>query len=212
VLLGLGLPKHAMMAVDVDEAAMRDFEKKYPEVPQRIGDVAHALGTIKWWAPPVSIFLDFSSQVSDYTFNRVRAALQALRPGGVLACTFAVGREKNWTGPRESKEACDTRLQMVENFIEHTLGFRPKVLLRLRYISESMTGPGSSIMCVIVIQMARGKNPESAKLYTIGLQDLYRDIHRHRNNPNLRLLINCPEQNTEALRARIRAYPPPRVT
>ena len=207
-LRGLGVPDSAMLAVDSDQSAVREFRTKFPEVQCRNADIASVLNSST--LRPTSVFLDFSSQVSDNTFSKVKAAVHGICPGGVLACTFAIGREKNWSGSKQ--DACEARLQMVEDFIKKELSFKPVVLLRLRYMSESTTGPGSSIMCVIVVQIAKGKDAENSKLQTLGLNDLYRDIYRYRNSSKLHWLINCTEENTESLRARVKEYPPPRVT
>jgi hypothetical protein len=207
-LRGLGVPISALIGVDVDASALAQFEAKYPGVVTRNSDVGHVLSEMK--TAPASVFLDFSSQVSNHTLNKVRTALRVLKPGGVLACTFAIGREKTWSG--RGLRPCEERLQIVEEAVRQELGYKPKVLTRLRYSSEALTGEGWSLMFVIVLQVIQGKDPESAKLYELNIQDLYRDVYRHRNNPNLRLLINCPENKAESLRARVKSYPPPRVT
>ena len=95
--------------------------------------------------------------------------------------------------------------------MEH-VGVPYHILHRFRYTSESMSGPGSSLLFVIVFQMNAGKETPESALKEIGIQDLYRDIYRHQDNPELHWLINCSEQKTEALRSRVKAYPPPRVT
>ncbi len=207
-LRGMDVPDSAMLAVDCDAAALRDFEQRYPEVPNRNTDIAHALRDMK--RAPASIFLDFSSQVSDQAFSKVRSALHHLEKGKVLACTFAIGREKHWNGNGEAP--CEERIRMVESFVQQELGYQPRVLLRLRYTSESPTGPGSSLMFVVVFQMTPSKKGDSAELKEIGVQDLYRDAYRYRDNPNLRWLINYSEDKTEALRKRVIEYPPPHVT
>lgn len=207
-LRGMDVPDSAMLAVDCDAAALREFERRYPEIPNRNTDVAYALRDME--KTPASIFLDFSSQVSDQTFNKVQFALRHLEKGKVLACTFAIGREKHWNGNGDAP--CEERIRMVESFVQQELGYKPRVLLRLRYTSESPTGPGSSLMFVVVFQTTPGKDEGAAKLTEIGVQDLYRDAYRYRDNPNLRWLINCSEDKTEALRKRVIEYPPPRVT
>jgi hypothetical protein len=213
-LQGLGVPGHAMMAVDSDPAAMSLFLKKYPTIPNRNADITYALEDMG--RRPLSIFLDFSAQVTNLTFSKVESACKAVTPGGVLACTIAVGREKHWNG--NGSKPCEVRLRMVESFVQSKLGYKPQVLARMRYTSESTTGPGSSLMAVVVLQLeASPPGPprhaaQDAKLQEIGLQDLYRDIYRHRDNPQLQWLINCTEAKTEQLRTRVRSYPPPRVT
>ena len=210
-LRGLGVKDRAMLAVDIDSAAIREFSARFPEIPTKHDDVAAVLERLS--EPPASIFLDFTSQVSDHTFNKMRTALHTIRSGGVLACTFAVGREKHASfksGP--TRDAVEERLRVVEGFVEYELNYKPRVLSRMRYTSESTAGPGSSLMCVIVFQIRHGKDAEGAQLQEIGMQDMRRDLYRYRNSAELHWLFNCTTHKAEALRERVKAYPPPRVT
>lgn len=213
-LRGLGIPDSSMVAVDMESTAVHLFEEKFPEVAIYHQDVNHVLKGLK--EHPASVFLDFSSHVSESTLERVQTALRVIKPGGILACTFAVGREKNWTGQesrtRSKNRAYEERFKIVKECVAQKLGYAPKVLRRLRYTSESTKGPGSSIMCVIVFQVIRRKDDIGSRLQEIGMHDMYRDAYRHKDNPKLRWLLNYDEAGAEALRKRVTNYPPPRVT
>lgn len=202
-LRGLGVPDKSMIAVDIDAEALSQFLKHYPHVPARNQDVAYVLGDV---TNLESVFLDFSSQVSDQTLNKVRFALRAVKPNGVVACTFAIGREKQWNGSKSG--SCKARLRVVEEFLQKELSYKPRVLARIRYMSDSIFGSGS-LMCVIVVQLRAGRDAKDSKLHRLGFHDLQRDAQRHLNNPNLRWLLNYSQDKTEALRARIKEYPPP---
>ncbi len=211
-LRGLGVPDSAMIAVDMEQTAVHLFREKFPGVMAHPRDVQLVLKELE--QRPTSVFLDFSSQVSENTLERVKAALHVIKPGGILACTFAVGREKNWqeTQSQSKYRAYEERLGIVEGCVAHELGYAPRVLRRLKYISESAKGPGSSIMCVIVFQIVRKRDAAESKLQEIGMHDMYRDAFRHRKNRQLRWLFNYDEDRAESLRQRVTDYPPPRVT
>lgn len=211
VLRGLGVLDRALLAVDIDAHALQEFHKHYPNVPCRNQDVAYVMS--EYNRKLESAFLDFSSQVNENTLNKVRFALRAIKPNGVLACTFAIGREKWWNGAREDDTpgTSEDRLDIVESFLADELDYGPRVLSRMHYMSESVRGPGA-LMGVIVVQLKPGRAARGSKLRRLDYHDLQRDVLKHSNNPNLSWLLNCTEDKAEALRKRVREYPPPRVT
>jgi hypothetical protein len=207
-LRGLGVPDRAMVAVDADERALQEFIKHYPEIPCRHQDVARVLS--EYNQEFASVWLDFSSQVTESTMKKVKSALQAIRPGGVLACTFTIGREKWWNGSNEydTQGTSEDRLRVVHEFLTDKLLYKPRVLARLEYISESVRGPGA-LMGVIVVQMQTGRDAKHSRLQTIGFHDMHRDAFRYVDDPNLCWLLNITEDKADELRARVREYPPP---
>lgn len=211
VLRGFGVPDRAMLAVDIDARALQEFHRNYPDVPCRNQDVAYVLS--EYSRKLESAFLDFSSQVNENTLNKVRFALRAIKPNGVLACTFAIGREKWWNGARENDTpgSSEDRLDIVESFLSDELEYHPRVLSRMHYMSESIRGPGA-LMGVIVFQLKAGRDARRSKLHRLDYHDLQRDVLRHISSPNLSWLLNCTDDKAEALRKRVREYPPPRVT
>lgn len=210
-LRGLDVPDSSMIAIDMNMEELRHFRTKFPDVMSYHGDVDKILREICEVAKPASVFLDFSSHVSENTLQRVKTAIHTITPGGVLACTFAVGREKHWNKkPSLSNyKVYESRFAIIEECIENELGYKPKVLKKLRYTSESMKGPGSSIMCVLIVQLARGRG--ARELVSISVQDLYRDAYRYRRSPALKWLLNLDLDRAEVLRKRVVDYPPPRV-
>jgi hypothetical protein len=207
-LRGLGVPDQAMLAVDLDAKALSEFRRHYPDVPCRHQDVGDVLD--EYHRKLESVWLDFSSQVTENTLKRVGRAVQAIRPGGVLACTFAIGREKWWYGAREDDTpgTSEDRLNVLQGFLADQLPYSPRVLARFEYQSESIRGPGA-LMAVMVVQMQAGRDAKNSRLQALDYHDLQRDALRYVGDPNLCWLLNLTEDKAEKLRARVREYPPP---
>jgi hypothetical protein len=204
VLRGLGVPDASMIAVDSDPSAAVLFCESYPGVTVTVSDVGNVLPLLP--APLSSAYLDFTSHVSPATLQRVLLAARAVRPGGVVACTFASGRERGRA--RAAAGACESRLDAVESYLSENLGYRPAVMARMSYISESEEGRGSN-MCVLVFRTSPGGG-RLPRILRVRAYDLYRDVQRHLDSPSLGLLLNCADAQTAIIRDRVVAYPPER--
>jgi len=206
VLHGLRVPYSNMVAVDSDKSAARDFIEKYPDIPIHTADVLNVLEVYARTGGSLdSIYLDFTSQLSDHTLERALLAAKTVREGGVVACTFATGREKQteWKGSAP-------RFRALEEHLGSKSGRSITVLARLKHSSSSERGPGSH-MCTLVVGVGSVSYNwvSQGSEYKVGLYDLYRDIQRLADHPRLSCLLNSSEYATQALLQRVKSYPPP---
>lgn len=199
VLRALGAPDEAMLAVDWDRKAAASFAASYPGVKIEVAEVSGVLASGRRLT---SAFLDFSCQVSFPLLKSVRLAAASVRPGGIVACTFCIGRERGtrWTSVQE-------RFLSVEAEIVAVLGRRPDVMHAFSYSSSSVHGPGS-LMGVLVARAAPASGP-FPPVERLSIQDFYRDVMRHSDSPVLHLLFNCSVARAKSLRSRVAEYPPP---
>lgn len=205
VLRGLGVPDRAMLAVDHDPEAVRLFRSTYPSIPIRFADVADVLKSCR---SPDSVYLDFTSQVSNATLQRTVLAIQSIAPGGVVACAFSVGREKEFGPFPQGVSGCESRLDFVLDYVTEKVGYRPAVVARMRYMSESVMGRGTN-MCVLVMRPGDRPGPVPP-IVRIRSYDLYEDVYKMASHPALASLINCTEAETAYILGRVRNYPPVR--
>lgn len=203
VLSGLGLSYHSMIAVDHDPRSINSFHSKFPDVEINQSDISDAL--LKYDGLS-SIYLDFTSQVSESSMKHVYNATKVLNPHGVIACTFSVGREKE-LNLNNNNNACLTRVRIFESYLKKKLGLKPNTLAYFSYKSDSDSRYGS-LMLVIVFQV-KPQRLKNIPFHKIDIYDFYRDIERLTNHPNLCSLLNSNETQIAVWRKRVREYPPP---
>lgn len=92
VALGLGAPPEHLYAVDWNKKAAMSAQGRFPGVHIQHGDVLDVLQ--EECSRFGIVFLDFCSQITDEVVRAASAGATALLRGGLLACTFLVGREQ----------------------------------------------------------------------------------------------------------------------
>ncbi len=202
VLSGLGLDYDSMIAVDHDPKSVTSFHNKFPNVEVHKSDISEALLDHDDLS---SIYLDFTSQVSDSSLKHVYNATKALNPNGVIACTFSVGREKE-LNLNDNDNACLTRVRIFESYLKKRLGFKPNTLAYFSYKSDSDSRYGS-LMLVIVFQV-KPQKLKNTPFHKIDIYDFYRNIERLMHHQNLCSLLNSNETQVGIWCKRVREYPP----